>query len=133
MSQFRRATALLDSGHAPTAPGEQYMAGPPNIDWNAVIADPRFQSLHRKKQGFLTGLMVFSVFFYFLLPIGAAYFQDLFKMRVWGVINFGLLFALTEFVVAWLVAFYYSRRAGGEFDRLAREIAADYERGKVTP
>jgi uncharacterized membrane protein (DUF485 family) len=108
------------------------MAGPPNIDWNAVIADPRFQTLHRKKQGFLTGLMVFSVAFYFLLPIGAASVQDLFKVKVWGVINFGLVFALCEFVVAWLVAFYYSKRAGGEFDRLAREIAADYEKGKVT-
>jgi uncharacterized membrane protein (DUF485 family) len=107
------------------------MAGPPTIDWNAVIADPRFQTLHRKKQGFLTGLMVFSVFFYFLLPIGAAYFQDLFRTKVWGVVNFGLLFALSEFVVAWLVAFYYARRAGGEFDRLAREIAADHGKGKV--
>ena len=107
------------------------MSAAPNIDWNAVIADPRFQTLHRKKQGFLTGLMVFSVVFYFLLPIGAAYFQELFSRRVWGVINFGLIFALSEFVVAWLVAFYYSRRAGGEFDRLAREIAADYEKGRV--
>ena len=60
------------------------MAGPPNIDWNAVISDPRFQILHRKKQGFLTGLMVFSVAFYFLLPIGAAYFQDLFKITGLG-------------------------------------------------
>ncbi len=103
------------------------MATAPKIDWNAVIADPRFQVLHRKKQGFLVGLMIFSVVFYFMLPIGAAYFQDLFKIRVWGVVNVGLLFALTQFVVAWLVAFYYSRRAGSEFDRLAREIAADYE------
>jgi uncharacterized membrane protein (DUF485 family) len=103
------------------------MATAPTIDWNAVIADPRFQVLHRKKQGFLAGLMIFSVVFYFLLPIGAAYFQDLFRIKVWGVVNVGLLFALTQFVVAWLVAFYYSRRAGSEFDRLAREIAADYE------
>ena len=103
------------------------MASPPTIDWDAVIADPRFQELHRKKQTFLTTLMIVSVVFYFLLPIGAAYFQDLFKVKVWGVVNFGLLFALTQFVVAWLVAFYYSRRAGSEFDRLAREIAADYE------
>jgi len=103
------------------------MATAPKIDWKAVIADPRFQVLHRKKQGFLAGLMIFSVAFYFMLPIGAAYFQDLFKIKVWGVVNVGLLFALTQFVVAWLVAFYYSRRAGSEFDRLAREIAADYE------
>ena len=101
------------------------------IDWNAVIADPRFQSLHRKKQGFLTGLMIFSVAYYFLLPIGAAYFQDLFKVKVWGPVNVGLVFALSEFIVAWGIAFYYSRRAGAEFDLMAREIAADYEKGKV--
>ena len=106
------------------------MAQPPTIDWDKVIADPRFQSLHRRKQGFLTGLMIFSVLFYFLLPIGAAYFQDLYKTKVWGVVNFGLLFAQSQFVVAWLIAFYYSRRAGAEFDRLAREIAATHEKGK---
>ena len=29
------------------------MSVAPNIDWDAVIADRRFQTLHRKKQGFL--------------------------------------------------------------------------------
>ena len=104
------------------------MATPPTIDWNAVIADPRFQALHRRKQTFLTGLMVFSIVFYFLLPIGAAYFQDLFRVKVWGVVNFGLLFALLEFVVAWAIAYYYSRVANRDFDRMAREIAADFEK-----
>jgi len=104
------------------------MATAPNIDWNAVIADPRFQILHRRKQGFLTGLMIFSVFFYFLLPVGAAYFQDLYKVKVWGVVNFGLLFALLQFIVAWGIAIYYSRVANRDFDRMAREIAADYEK-----
>ena len=104
------------------------MANGSNIDWNAVIADPRFQALHRRKQSFLTGLMIFSVVFYFLLPIGAAYFQDLYKTKVWGVVNFGLLFALSEFVVAWAIAIYYSRVANRDFDRMAREIAADYEK-----
>ena len=99
-----------------------------SIQWGAIVADPRFQTLHRKKQSFLTGLMIFSVVFYFLLPIGAAYFQDLYKVKVWGVVNFGLLFALLQFIVAWAVAIFYSRRAGSEFDRLAREIAADYEK-----
>ena len=82
------------------------MTAPSTIDWNAVIDDPRFQTLHRKKQRFLTGLMIFSVAYYFLLPIGASYFQDLFKVKVRGAVNVGLLFALSEFVVAWLVAFY---------------------------
>jgi uncharacterized membrane protein (DUF485 family) len=99
------------------------------VDWDAVIADPRFQALHRRKSLFLWGLMAFSVAFYFLLPIGAAYFQDLFRVRVWGPINVGLLFALTEFVVAWGVAVYYSRKANAEFDRVAAEIARDVARG----
>ncbi len=104
------------------------MATASSIDWNAIVADPRFQALHRKKQGFLWGLMVFSVVYYFLLPIGAAYFQDIFKIRIAGPINVGLVFALSEFVVAWGIAFYYSRRANREFDAMSRELAAEFEK-----
>jgi uncharacterized membrane protein (DUF485 family) len=96
------------------------------VDWEALTRDPRFQDLHRRKTLFLWGLMVLSVVYYFLLPIGAAYYQDLFKVRVWGVINVGLLFALSEFVVAWAIALIYSRRAGNEFDQLAAQIAAQF-------
>ncbi len=99
-----------------------------SIDWAAVIADPRFQRLHRRKSSFLWGLMAFSVAYYFALPIGAAYFQDVFRIRVFGVINVGLLFALSEFVVAWAIALFYSRIANREFDALAGEIAADVGR-----
>ena len=104
------------------------MASQNAIDWSAVIADPRFQKLHRRKVTVLWGLMAFSVFYYFLLPVGAAYYQDIFKIRVWGVINVGLLFALSEFIVAWAIAVFYSQLANREFDRLAAEIAADYSR-----
>jgi uncharacterized membrane protein (DUF485 family) len=95
-------------------------------DWDALIQDPRFQTLHRRKTRLLWGLMVLSVVYYFLLPIGAAYFQDLFSIRVWGVVNVGLLFALSEFVMAWVIALFYSRRASREFDQVAAQIAADY-------
>ena len=95
------------------------------MNWAVVNADPRFQALHRKKSRFLWGLMVFSVVYYFLLPIGAAYFTDLFKTKVWGVINFGLVFAWSEFIVAWGLAWIYARRANAEFDALAAEINRD--------
>jgi uncharacterized membrane protein (DUF485 family) len=105
------------------------MAIPGVVDWDAIIRDPRFQSLHRRKTLFLWGLMAISVVYYFALPIGAAYYQDLFKIKVWGVINIALLFALSQFVLAWVVAFIYSRRAGREFDQLAAQIVADHARG----
>lgn len=96
-----------------------------SMNWAAVNADPRFRDLHRRKTRFLWGLMAFSVVYYFLLPIGAAYFTDLFKTKVWGVINFGLIFAWSEFIVAWGIAWIYARRANNEFDALAAEINRD--------
>jgi len=97
----------------------------PQMNWAAIDADPRFQALHKKKTTFLWGLMIFSTVYYFLLPIGAAYYQDLFKIKVWGVVNVGILFALSEFVVAWTIAFVYSKKANGEFDAMAQEIIND--------
>jgi uncharacterized membrane protein (DUF485 family) len=100
----------------------------PELNWAAIDADPRFQRLHSKKTTFLWGLMLFSVVYYFLLPIGAAYYQDLFKVQVWGPVNVGILFALSEFVVAWGIAAIYARRANREFDALAQEIIRDAHR-----
>jgi uncharacterized membrane protein (DUF485 family) len=105
------------------------MATNDTVDWDAIIRDPRFQSLHRRKSLFLWGLMALSVGYYFLLPIGAAYFQEVFKIRVWGVVNIGLLFALSEFVVAWVIALIYSRKASRDFDVMAAQIAADFAGG----
>jgi uncharacterized membrane protein (DUF485 family) len=104
------------------------MATATAYNWAAIDSDPRFQDLHSRKTRFLAGLMIFSVVYYFLLPVGAAYFPEIFKIKVWGPVNVGLLFALSEFIVAWGIAYYYSRRANREFDAMARELIADAER-----
>ena len=101
----------------------------PNIDWAAIDTNPKFQALHRKKTLFLWGLMIFSIIYYFMLPIGAAYYQDLFKIKVWGVVNVGILFALSEFVVAWVIAFMYSKKANAEFDTMTQEIITELKIG----
>ena len=98
------------------------------MDWKAIDSRPEFQALHSKKMAFLWGLMIFSLIYYFLLPIGAAYFQDIYKIKVWGPVNVGLLFALSEFIVAWGIAFIYSRRANAEFDAMAGELIRDAEK-----
>lgn len=89
------------------------------VNWAAIDNDPRFQALHKKKTTFLWSLMIFSIIYYFMLPIGAAYYQDLFKIKVWGPVNVGLLFALSEFVVAWSIAAIYARRANRDFDAMS--------------
>jgi uncharacterized membrane protein (DUF485 family) len=102
------------------------MAMPHGDDWDTIINDPRFQSLRQRKNRFLWGLMAFAVVYYFLLPIGAAYYQDLFKIRIWGVVNVALLFALSQFVVTWAIAVIYSRKASQDFDRMAAELTRDF-------
>jgi uncharacterized membrane protein (DUF485 family) len=96
-----------------------------NIHWEAVEADPRFQALHRDKNKFLWRMMLFALVFFFCLPISTAYFQDILKVKVWGVINVGLLFALAQFVVAWVIAIIYAKRANTEFDVRAKALIAD--------
>jgi uncharacterized membrane protein (DUF485 family) len=98
------------------------------VDWKAIDSRPEFQELHRKKMGFLWGLMIFSMVYYFLLPIGAGYFPDLYKIKVWGPVNVGILFALSQFIVAWGLAFYYAKRASTVFDPMAAAIVADAEK-----
>jgi uncharacterized membrane protein (DUF485 family) len=93
-----------------------------SMDWVGIDNDPQFQQLHLRKSRFLWSLMIFSVVYYFLLPVGAAYFTDLFKVKVWGPVNFGILFALSEFIVAWLIAYFYARTASRKFDPMAEEI-----------
>jgi len=91
-------------------------------EWSAIAASPKFKELTRRKTRFLAALLLFSIAYYLLLPIGAAYFPDLFAMRVAGPINLGLLFALSEFLVAWAVAIVYTRRANADFDPAAHEL-----------
>lgn len=98
----------------------------PNIDWARAGQDPRFLELVAKKRKFLFSLMAFSVFYYFLLPIGAAYAPGLWAWRPFGgAVNFGLLFAISQFVVAWTIAFVYTRRANREFDSASEALKRD--------
>ena len=98
-----------------------------SINWVAIDSDPRFQRLHAKKLAFLSGLMIFSLIYYFLLPIGAAYYTDIYRIKVYGVVNVGILFALSQFVVAWGIAFYYTAKAK-DFDIMAAELVRDAEK-----
>ena len=94
-------------------------------DWAKIAKDPRFIELHHTKKKFLFGWWIFSSVFYFLLPIGAAYAPGLFKMQVLGRINFGYLFALSQFFVSWGLAHYYAHVANKDFDRLTRDLVKD--------
>lgn len=99
------------------------------MDWKVIEADQRFRHLHRLKVRFLGGLMLLAISYYFLLPLGAAYYPELFKMQLWGRVNIGVLFALSQFLIAWAVAILYAWRARTKFDVLTEEIVSHYTKG----
>ena len=96
-----------------------------NIHWEAIEADPRFQALQKDKNRFLWRMMLFALIYFFCLPIATAYFQTILKVKIWGVINVGLLFALSQFIVAWAIAAIYAKRANTEFDARAKALIED--------
>jgi uncharacterized membrane protein (DUF485 family) len=97
----------------------------PKIHWSAISDDARFKALHVDKNKFLWCIMLFALIFYFLLPISTAYFQSILKIKIWGVINIGLIFALSQFIVAWIIAIVYANRANTEFDVRAKALVED--------
>ena len=96
------------------------MAGA-RINWSEVAQHPKYIELKNRKRNFLFGWWIASTIYYFMLPILAGYAPDLFKVKVVGAINFGYLFILSQFVVAFFVAIYYTRVAN-DFDRLTDEL-----------
>ncbi len=92
------------------------------VDWAAIASHPKFVKLHQAKMRFLTGLWALGATSYFLLLIGAVTAPELFNTRIIGRLNFGYLFCLFQFVLAWAIAIVYTRKSNREFDPLTAEL-----------
>jgi uncharacterized membrane protein (DUF485 family) len=92
---------------------------PPNRDTLANSAG--FRQLLGAKSAFLVPASVFFVVYYFALPVMVGYFPELMKKPVWGKVNAAYLFALSQFFVAWALAFIYLRKAA-RWDRQAAQL-----------
>lgn len=94
-------------------------------NWSQIASNGKYLELKKKKRVFLFGWWFASSVYYFLLPILSGYFPELFKIKLVGVINFGYLFILSQFVVAFAVAIIYTRVANNDFDRLTDELVKE--------
>jgi uncharacterized membrane protein (DUF485 family) len=89
--------------------------------WAALEAKPEFQALLARKKKFIVGGTVFSLLYFFALPVLNGYFPDFMKTEVWGKVNIAYLFALSQFFIAWIIAFVYVKVAAG-WDKAAAQI-----------
>jgi uncharacterized membrane protein (DUF485 family) len=90
-------------------------------DWERIAAAPEFRELLRRKRAFILPATVFFIVYYFALPVLVGYFPEFMSRKVIGALNIAYLFALSQFVMAWVIAWLYVR-AAERFDRSAAEI-----------
>ena len=91
------------------------------IDWQRLAATEEFKALLKAKARFVVPATIFFIVYYFSLPLLVGYAPQLMAKKVFGVINVAYLFALSQFLMAWLVAWAYVR-AAARFDRMAQDV-----------
>ncbi|MEI8309953.1 MAG: DUF485 domain-containing protein [Verrucomicrobiota bacterium] len=95
-------------------------------DWAAIEADPDFIALLKAKAAFVAPATAVFVVYYFALPIGVGWFPKLMETRVWGAVNVAYVFAFSQFLMAWLLAFLYVAVAAG-WDKRAVDIITKFQ------
>jgi uncharacterized membrane protein (DUF485 family) len=97
----------------------------------AVGKDPEMVELEHRHQRFVWPVTIFFLVYYLSLPILAGSAKDLMGTKLFGQFTFGYLFALSQFVMAFLVAWAYARWAASRMDPLATDLREKLHRQRI--
>ncbi len=95
-------------------------------NWDAIAADDDFRKLLASKARFIIPATIFFVIYYFTLPVLVGWFPKLMATEIFGRMNLAYAFALSQFFMAWILAFLYVAVAAG-WDRQASAILAKFQ------
>lgn len=94
------------------------------VQWNAIAETAEFKALLTSKARFIVPMTIFFLVYYFSLLALVGYFPDLMKTRV-GPANLAYVFAFSQFIMSWAVAYAYTRVAA-KWDRSAAELSRKF-------
>jgi uncharacterized membrane protein (DUF485 family) len=97
----------------------------------AVGKDPEMVELEHRHQRFVWPVTIFFLVYYLALPILAGTARDLMGTRLFGQFTFGYLFALSQFLMAFVVAWVYARWAAKRMDPLAADLREKLQRQRI--
>jgi uncharacterized membrane protein (DUF485 family) len=97
----------------------------------AVGKDPEMVELERRHRRFVWPTTVFFLVYYMALNVLAGTSPGLMGTKLFGEFTFGYLFALSQFVMAFVVAWVYSRWAASRMDPLAADLRGKLHREQV--
>ncbi|MEY3480921.1 MAG: hypothetical protein RIQ71_1696, partial [Verrucomicrobiota bacterium] len=97
------------------------------VDWNRIEADPDFAALRVAKRRFIIPATVFFLCYYMALPVMVGFWPAVMKEPVLGKVNWAYLFALSQFLMTWIVCWLYVR-AAKNWDLMNEALLAKYNR-----
>jgi uncharacterized membrane protein (DUF485 family) len=104
----------MSSPTIPTAP-----------NWEQIHDDPDFHALQRAKRRFIIPATIFFLAYYLTLPVLVGYWPETMKQPVIGKVNWAYLFALSQFIMTWVLAAMYVRVAR-KWDALNAKLLAKF-------
>ena len=105
------------------------MANPSKPDWEALAARPAFAELLAAKRRFIVPATIFFLIYYMALPVLVGYFPELMKRPVYGKINVAYVFAFSQFIMTFIVAWLYMRTAR-KWDAMEHALLSSIETPK---
>jgi len=122
-------TGIAPSGRTGRKPSHELTAQDDDdvVDWNAIAAEPEFKDLLSAKARFIIFATIFFIIYYFTLPVLVGWFPQVMDRKVIGKVNWAYLFALSQFFMAWILAFLYVGAAAG-WDRQAAALISRFRR-----
>ena len=97
----------------------------------AVGKDPEMAELEHRHQRFVWPTTAFFLIYYMALNVLAGTSPGLMGTKLFGEFTFGYLFALSQFVMAFVVAWVYSRWAATRMDPLAADLREKLHREQI--
>ena len=105
---------------------------PDSVDWEAIERSPEFRELIARRRRFVLPATIFFLAWYLGFILLAGYAEDFMGSSIYEGFTVGYLLALSQFVMVWVLAAWYLRKADREFDPLEREVVELAERGQLT-
>ncbi len=96
-------------------------------DWEAIAAHPDFSALKKAKLRFIIPGTIFFLVYYMTLPILVGFYPATMKTAVWGKVNWAYLYALSQFIMTWVICALYVRTAR-RWDKMNAELLAKFPR-----
>ena len=97
----------------------------------AVGKDPEMVELEKRHRRFVWPATVFFLVYYLALNVLAGTSPGLMGRKLLGEFTFGYLFALSQFLMAFVVAWVYSRWAASRIDPLASDLREKLHRQRI--